>query len=65
MSNMNDNKIPFGLNAEEIIHMHIKEFNFPVCFGFPAGHINNNQIIKLGVKSSLEINARGVVLRQE
>ena len=52
---MNDNKIPFGLNAEEIIHMHIKEFNFPVCFGFPAGHINNNQIIKLGVKSSLEI----------
>ena len=65
MSNMNDNKIPFGLNAEEIIHMHIKEFNFPVCFGFPAGHINNNQIIKLGVKSSLEINAKGVVLRQE
>ena len=65
MSNMNDNKIPFGLNAEEIIHTHIKEFNFPVCFGFPAGHINNNQIIKLGVKSSLEINARGVVLRQE
>ncbi len=65
MSNMNDNTIPFGLNAEEIINTHITEFNFPVCFGFPAGHINNNQCIKLGVKSSLEINEKGVVLIQE
>ena len=31
MSDMNDNTIPFGKTAEEIILEYIKEFDFPVC----------------------------------
>ncbi|HRD37564.1 MAG TPA: LD-carboxypeptidase, partial [Bacteroidia bacterium] len=39
MSDMKDNKIPFGKSAEEIIYDAVKEYKYPVCFNFPAGHI--------------------------
>ena len=42
MTDMNDNTVPFGKNAEEIISEHIAEFDFPVCYNFPSGHIDNN-----------------------
>ena len=42
-------------SVEEIILEHTKEYDYPICFGFPAGHINDNQCIKLGVKSVLKI----------
>jgi len=42
MSDMKDNAIPFGKNAEQIILEAVSEYNYPVCFGFPAGHIKDN-----------------------
>jgi muramoyltetrapeptide carboxypeptidase len=48
MTEMNDNKIPFGRNAYEIISEHIVGYHFPVCFNFPAGHISDNRGIILG-----------------
>lgn len=54
MSDMNDNDVPFGKTAEEIVWESIKEYDFPVCFGFPAGHIHDNQALILGRKISLE-----------
>ena len=62
MSDMNDNDIPFGKTAEQIILEHTKDYDFPVCFGFPVGHINNNSAIVFGVKSLLEISAKKVRL---
>lgn len=64
MTSMNDNKISFGKTAEEIILEYIKEYNFPVCFGFPSGHLDDNRSIRLGAKSLLEINKNGVNLSQ-
>lgn len=37
-SDMKDNSIPFGTTAEAIIKEAIEEFDYPVVFGFPAGH---------------------------
>jgi len=65
MSDMNDNAIPFGKTAEEIILEHTKDYDFPICFGFPAGHLTDNRCIRLGVESVLEINENGVSLSQE
>lgn len=48
MSDMNDNNIPFGKTAEEIVYEAVAEYNYPVCFGFPAGHISENYALKLG-----------------
>ncbi len=55
MTSMKDNVIPFGMNAEEIILDAVKEFNYPVCFNFPAGHIEKNLPLYLGRKVKLEV----------
>ena len=41
-----------------------KEYNFPICFGFPAGHIDNNTPIILGKKSFLKVSFKSVILQQ-
>ena len=65
MNDMNDNEIHFGKSVEEIILEHTKKYDYLICFGFPAGHINDNRCIKLGVKSVLKITKNGVSLFQE
>jgi muramoyltetrapeptide carboxypeptidase len=55
MSDMKDNLIPFGKTAEEIIAEHVEEYSYPVCFGFPAGHIKNNYALKMGAIAKLNI----------
>jgi len=64
MSDMNDNTIPFRKTAEEIILEYIKEFDFPVCFNFPAGHLDDNRTLVFGKECTLEINENGVILKQ-
>lgn len=55
MSEMRDNTIPFGIDAEQIIRNHCEGYDFPICFGFPAGHIADNRPLKFGVSVELEI----------
>jgi muramoyltetrapeptide carboxypeptidase len=62
MSEMKDNAIPFGKNAEEIIWDAAKEYNYPVCFNFPAGHIEKNMALYLGKKAKLTVTAPGARL---
>jgi muramoyltetrapeptide carboxypeptidase len=54
MSDMKDNAVPFGKTAEEIVVDAVKEYQFPVCFGFPAGHIDKNCAMMMGRKVKLE-----------
>ena len=65
MSDMNDNSIPFGKTAEQIILEYTKNYDFPICFGFPAGHLSDNRSVRLGINSVLEISKNGVSLCQE
>lgn len=55
MSEMNDNTIPFGKTANEIIAETVKEFDYPVCFNFPAGHIKNNSALIFGRNAKLQV----------
>ena len=55
LSDMHDNTIPFGKTAEEIIAEHCQEFNFPIVFNFPAGHINPNSALRLGETINIQV----------
>lgn len=55
MSDMHDNAIPFGKNAKEIILDAVFEFDFPVAFDFPAGHLKDNRALVLGRMVNLEV----------
>ena len=48
MTEMNDNTIPFGKTANHIVHDICKDFNFPICFDFPAGHVDDNRALIFG-----------------
>ena len=56
MKDMHDNSNPFGKSANEIVYEHTKDYDFPICFDFPAGHLKNNHSIIFGKKSDLDIN---------
>ncbi len=63
LSEMNDEKRPFGRTPEEIIADAVKGYNFPVAFGFPAGHITQNFPLILGAKVSFEVKTNGVSIK--
>ncbi|MEI8204595.1 MAG: LD-carboxypeptidase [Bacteroidota bacterium] len=65
MTDMKDNTVPFGMDAYEIIADSVKEYNFPICFDFPAGHIEENMAIIMGEKVSLQIDKNRVVFTQK
>jgi len=52
---LKDNDIPFGQTAEEIIFEAVKEYGYPVCFNFPAGHIPNNLALNFGKTLNLAV----------
>lgn len=54
-SEMKDNTVPFGKTAEEIIADAAKEYGYPVCFGFPAGHGLKNYPLFFGRRIALSV----------
>jgi len=63
MTSMNDNEIPWGKDALEIIQDVTKDFPFPVVYNFPAGHLKDNRALILGKTVTLEVNEKGSILK--
>ena len=61
-TDMKDNDIPFGQSVHEIIMEVVKEYDYPVCFEFPAGHIPDNNSLVLGREVKLKIGKHSVVV---
>jgi muramoyltetrapeptide carboxypeptidase len=59
-----DNDTPFGKTTEEIILDSVKEYDYPVMFDFPAGHIKNNFPLIFGQKAELNVDKDGVNLNK-
>ncbi len=56
---MTDSETPFGLDAYGIIHDAVKEYNYPVIFDFPAGHVKINQPLIFGKRVLLSVDEKG------
>lgn len=55
-------EIPFGSSPEEVIWDLVKEYDYPVCFNFPVGHIDDNRAMIIGRMVTLTINQQNVCL---
>ena len=67
MSDMRDKTPddPFGRSAERIIADAVGDTSYPVCYGFPAGHIDDNRALVFGQKAKLSVTANGATLSFE
>jgi muramoyltetrapeptide carboxypeptidase len=62
MTDMNDNTIPFGKTAEEIISEAVQDFDYPVCFHFPVGHTYDNLPLIFGKVARLVVSSNQIQL---
>jgi muramoyltetrapeptide carboxypeptidase len=62
-TDVKDNDIPFGQTAPEIIMDIVQQYNYPVCFDFPAGHIPDNCSLILGRKVNLSAGEQRSILK--
>lgn len=56
LTKINDNPDPFGKTAEEVILEAVSDYDYPVCFGFPAGHFDDNRAIIINKTAHLSVS---------
>jgi muramoyltetrapeptide carboxypeptidase len=59
-----DTERPFGQTAYEIIHDVVKDYDYPICFGFPVSHGKENYALKIGVGYKLKVGKGKVNLEE-
>lgn len=62
LTDLEDTDIPFGKSVVQLILAHFDYRKIPICFDFPAGHIDDNQALLLGAKVELEVSERQCLL---
>ena len=58
LTQIKDNAHPFGMTAEQVIAEAVSEYDYPVCFGFPAGHFDDNRALFFGQKSIIKVDSK-------
>ena len=61
-SDTKDTERPFGQNVYEIIRDIVKEYDYPVCYGFPVSHEKENYALKVGMGYKLKVGKSKTVL---
>lgn len=64
LTSIKDTEIPFGKTIEAVVLERVDGLDIPVCFNFPAGHIDDNRAIILGKKAVLEVRQDRVKFMQ-
>jgi muramoyltetrapeptide carboxypeptidase len=65
MTDIKESELPFKESIEEIILNAVKEYNYPVAFGFPTGHENPNYAWPVGCQAELAVDTRGASLQSK
>ena len=53
---------PFGQSPEEVVLEIVKEYDYPVCYNFPVGHIEDNRAMIIGKTAILQVGPAEVGL---
>lgn len=62
MNKIGDSKIPWGKSVEETIYGIVSEYEYPVFFNFPAGHIGDNRAFYFAKQAAIEVNGKKATL---
>jgi len=55
MTEILDNKDPFGKTSYQLIYDIVKKYDYPICFNFPIGHSSQNQPVIIGKEVELNV----------
>lgn len=62
LTDIEKDKPSFGKSPEEIVLEAVKEYDFPVCFNFPAGHGGRNLALIFGATVQLDVTDKNTTL---
>lgn len=66
LTEIHDNPDPFGKSVEQAIFDVVKDYDYPVVFGFPAGHQPENRAIVFGKEIHLTVgNGKNISLQNQ
>lgn len=65
LTEIHDNPEPFGKEVEQAIFDVVKDYDFPLCFGFPAGHFADHRAFFLGKMATIAITDNQVEFQQQ
>lgn len=63
MTDLRDTAHPFGLSLEALVLEHFKYSIIPICFDFPAGHLEDNRALRFGAQVDFEVTNQEVTLQ--
>ena len=58
MTDLHDNEIPFGKDIYTMVMELVADYDFPVLFGFPAGHLVDNRALIFGREVNLRVGPK-------
>ena len=64
LTEIHDNPDPFGKSVEEVILEAVKDYDYPICYGFPAGHFADNRALVFGEKAELSVDRERIVVSE-
>jgi muramoyltetrapeptide carboxypeptidase len=62
MNKMEESKIPWGKSIEETISGILSEYEYPLFFNFPAGHISDNRAFYIGKQATIVLKGKKAIL---
>jgi muramoyltetrapeptide carboxypeptidase len=65
MNKIENTRMPWGRTIEKTIHDIVGEYDYPVFFNFPAGHVNDNRAFYIGRNASIAATGKKAVLSFE
>ncbi|SCY31416.1 muramoyltetrapeptide carboxypeptidase [Nonlabens sp. Hel1_33_55] len=63
-TDIRDHETPFGKTVEEIINEHTTDYDYPVIYNFPAGHVVDNYSFVLGKQTNVIIETDKIFISQ-
>jgi len=63
ISDIRENDTDFGQPVEQVILDAVAEYDFPVAFNFPAGHMRDNRTLIMGREISLKVKGKRATVK--